>query len=117
MVGGIAALVAELVAVVFVGLLVAIVITLTDDLVAPLMYADRISLPAAWRIVWRISRHDPDTFIFYLVLRFAVSMGVGIAVLFVLFPLLMGLSSGARLQPQLFILAFRMVGLAWASIL
>ena len=107
------ALVAELVAVVFVGLLVAIVITLTDDLVAPLMYADRISLPAAWRIVWRISRHDRDTFVFYLALRFAVSLGVGIAALFVLFPLLMGLSSGALVIAAVVTLALRLVGLVW----
>ena len=68
-------LVTELVAVVFIGLLVAIIITLTDDLVAPLMYADRISLPAAWGIVWRILRRDPGTFLFYVALRFAVAIG------------------------------------------
>ena len=107
-------LVAELVAVVFIGLLVAITITLTDDLVAPLMYADRISLPAAWGIVWRISRHDRDTFIFYLALRFALSLGVSIAALFVLFPLLMGLSSGALVTAAVVTLALRAVGLMWA---
>jgi MFS family permease len=107
-------LVAELVAVVLIGLLVAILITLTDDLVAPLMYADRISPLAAWKIVWRIWRHDPDTFLFYIVLRFAVSMGISVAVLFVLFPVLMGLSSGALVTAALVILALRMVGLAWA---
>jgi hypothetical protein len=106
-------LVTELVAVVFIGLLVAILITLTDDLAAPLMYADRISLPAAWRIVWRVSRRDPGTLLFYVVLRFAVSMGISIAVLFVLFPALMGLSSGALVSAALVILALRVVGLAW----
>jgi len=107
-------LVTELVAVVLIGLMVAIIITLTDDLVAPLMYADRISLPAAWNIVWRISRRDPGTLLFYVALRFAVSMGVSIAVLFVLFPVLMGLSSGALVAAALVIFALRMVGLAWA---
>jgi hypothetical protein len=107
-------LMAELVAVVFIGLLVAIIITLTDDLAAPLMYADRVSLPAAWGIVWRISRRDPGTFLFYVVLRFALSMGISIVVLFVLFPVLMGLSSGALVTVALVILALRMVGLAWA---
>jgi hypothetical protein len=107
-------LVTELVAVVLIGLLVAIIITLTDDLVAPLMYADRSSLPAAWAIVWRISRRDPGTFLFYVVLRFAVSMGISIGALFVLFPILMGLSSGALVTTALVILALRMVGLAWA---
>jgi len=107
-------LVTDLVAVVLIGLLVAIIITLTDDLVAPLMYADRISLPAAWRIVWRISRRDPGTLLFYVVLRFALSMGISVAVLFVLFPVLMGLSSGALVAAALVTLTLRMVGLAWA---
>ena len=107
-------LVTELVAVVLIGLLVAILITLTDDLVVPLMYADRISLPAAWGIVWRISRRDPGTLLFYVVLRFAVSMGISIAVLIVLFPVLMGLSSGALVTAALVMFALRIVGLAWA---
>jgi hypothetical protein len=107
-------LVTELVAIVFIGMLVAILITLTDDLVAPLMYADRISLPAAWKIVWRIWRRDNGTFLFYIVLRFAVSMVIGIAVLFVLFPVLMGLSSGALVIAALINLALRLAGLVWA---
>jgi hypothetical protein len=107
-------LVTELLTVVFIGLLVAILITLTDDLVAPLMYADRISLPVAWGMVWRIWRRDPDSFLFYIVLRFAVSMGISIAVLIVLFPILMGLSSGALVTAALGILILRMVGLVWA---
>ncbi len=109
-----ALLVVELASVVILGLLVAIVIMLTDDLVAPLMYADRISLPAAWRMVWRVSRRDPGTFLFYVVLRFAVSMGIGVAVLFVLFPILMGLSSGALVTTALVIFTLRVVGLVWA---
>lgn len=107
-------LVAELVAVVVLGLLVAIIIMVTDDLVAPLMYADKISLPAAWRTVWRVSSRDPGTFLFYVVLRLAVSVGIGIAVLFVLFPVLMGLSSGALVSAALVILTLRALGLSWA---
>jgi MFS family permease len=107
-------LVTELIAIVFIGSLVAIIITLTDDLVAPLMYADRISLPAAWAIVWKISRRDPVAFLFYVVLRFAVSMGISVTVLLVLFPVLMGLSSGALITAALVTLALRIVGLAWA---
>lgn len=107
-------LVTELVAVVLMGILIAIVITLTDDLVAPLMYAERISLPLAWRIVGKMSRRDSGTFVFYLVLRFAVGMGISVATLFVLFPVLMGLSSGALVTAALGIFALRAVGLAWA---
>jgi hypothetical protein len=106
-------LVTDLVAVVGIGLLVAIFITLTDDLAAPLMYAERISLPAAWQIIWKTSRRDSGTFIFYVALRFAVGMGISIAVLFVLFPVLMGLSSGMLIMAALVVLALRVVGLAW----
>jgi hypothetical protein len=105
--------VTSLVAVVFIGLLVAVLITLTDDFAVPLMYADGISLPAAWRVVWRIYRRDPGAFYLYLFLRFALSMGIGIIVLFILFPVIMGVSSGALVTAALVILALRVVGLAW----
>lgn len=106
-------LVTELVAVVSIGLLIAIVIMLTDDLVAPLVYAEHISLPAAWRVLWMMVRRDSGSFSFYLVLRFAVGMGISVAVLIVLFPVLMGLSSGALVSAALVILALRVVGLVW----
>jgi hypothetical protein len=108
------ALVAELVAIVIIGLLVAIAITLTDDLAAPIMYAGGISLPAAWRIVWAAARHDRATFLFYLAMRFALSMGISVAALVILFPLLMGLSSAALVIAALSIFALRLVGMAWA---
>lgn len=107
-------LVAELVAVVLLGLLVAVVITLTDDLVSPVMYANRSSLPAAWRIVGKAARGDSATFLFYVVLRFAVSTAIGIAVLFVLFPVLMALSSTALLTMALGTFALHATGLIWS---
>ena len=103
-----------MVAVILVGLLVAVTIALTDNLVVPLIYAERISLPRAWGKVWRVIRRDPGTFLFYVVLRFAVSMVIGVGVLFFLFPVLMGVSSGAIIAAALVILALRLVGLAWA---
>ena len=107
-------LVTVLAAVILVGLLAAVAIALTDDLVVPLIYAERISLPKAWGKVWRIARRDPGTFLFYVVLRFAVSMVIGVGVLFFLFPILMGVSSGAIIAAALVILALRLVGFAWA---
>jgi hypothetical protein len=107
-------LVMALAGVVVVGLLVAVAITLTDDLVIPLIYAERISLPAAWGKVWQLARLDMGTFVFYVALRFVVSMGISVAVLFFLFPVLMGLSSGAIIAAALVILALRVVGFAWA---
>jgi hypothetical protein len=107
-------LVVELVAVVLIGLLVAVLITLTDDLVCPLMYADRISLLAAWKTVWKITRRDRGTLLVYVALRFAVSIGISVAVLIVLFPVLMGVSSAALVAAAVIVLALRLVGLAWA---
>ena len=107
-------LVTELMAVVGVGLLVAIIITLTDDLVAPLIYAEHISAPAAWGVVWKMARHDSGTFLAYIILRFAVGLGISVGALFVLFPVLMGLSSVALVTAAMAILALRVVGLAWA---
>jgi hypothetical protein len=106
-------LVATLTAVVLAGLLVAVVITLTDDLVVPLIYAERISLPAAWGKVWQVARRDPGMFLFYVALRIAVSIYIGLAVLFFLLPILLGLSSGALVAAALVLLALRLVGLAW----
>ena len=103
----------ELLTVVSVGLLLTITIMLTDDLVAPLVYAERISLPAAWRVFWVMARRDSGSFSIYLLFRLAVGMGISIAVLIVLFPVLMGLSSGALVIAALVILALRAVGLVW----
>lgn len=106
-------LVTELVAVVLLGLALAIAITVTDDLVAPVMYARHVSLPTAWKEVWGIARRDWGTFLFYVVMRFAASMGISIIALFILFPVLMGLSSGALVAAALVIFTLRAFGLAW----
>jgi hypothetical protein len=106
-------LMATLAAVVFVGLIVAVLITLTDDLVVPLMYAGRWSLPASWRQLAAKMRGEPGPFAIYLLLRFAVSVAVGVAVLLFLFPVLMGIFSGAIIAAALVVLALPLVGLVW----
>lgn len=88
-------LVSVLLADVVVGLVLALVITLTDDLVVPIMYAERLPLLAAWRKLWKALRADAGPFTVYILLRFSVAVGVGIAVLFLLFPVLVCLFSGA----------------------
>jgi hypothetical protein len=96
-----------------VGLTLALVITLTDDLAVPIMYAERLPLLATWRKLWRAMRAEAGTFTLYIVLRFVVSVGVGIAVLFVLFPALVILFSGAIISAALVVLTLRVVGVAW----
>ena len=106
-------LVAELVAVIGTGLLVAILITLTDDLVAPLIYSENISLLAAWKQTRWLAWREPGAFFTYVLIRFAIGMVISIGVLVILFPVLMGLSSLALLTAAVVLVTMRMVGLAW----
>ena len=98
---------------VLVGLAFALVITLTDDFAVPIMYAERICLLAGWRKLWRTMRAEAGAFTLYVVLRFVVSVGVGTAVLFVLFPTLVVLFSGAIIVAALVLLTLQVVGVAW----
>ncbi len=75
-------LVSVLGAVVVVGLIVALGITLTDDRVVPMMYAERLPLRAAWRKLWKSLRAEAGAFTVYVLLRFVVSVVVGGTVLF-----------------------------------
>jgi hypothetical protein len=99
--------------IVLLGLVVALLIMLTDDLVVPLMYADRSRLPAAWRELWQKMRHDPAAFAVYILLRFVLSVGVSVAVLLFLVPLLVGLFSGAIIVAAGVVLGLHWVGLTW----
>jgi hypothetical protein len=99
--------------IVLLGLAVALLITLTDDLVVPLMYADRLPLPSAWRELWHKMRLDPTSFAVYILLRFVLSVGVSVAVLLFLVPLLVGLFSGAVIVAAVVVLALHWVGLTW----
>ena len=106
-------LVAVLVVDVLVGLALAVVIVLTDDLAVPLMYSERFALSAAWRRLWRHLTAEPATFAVYVLVRFAVAVVTGMAVLFFLFPVLLGLFSGAIIGGALVVVTLHLVGLAW----
>lgn len=106
-------LIAGLAAVVLVGLGVALFITLTDDLAVPLMYAERVSFPAAWRQLGKRMRAEPGLFGLYLLLRFAATVAIGVGVLFFLFPVLVGAFSFAIIIAALVVLGLRVVGLGW----
>lgn len=106
-------LAAILASIVLVGLGVALLVMLTDDLVVPLMYAGRTSLARAWREVWRTMRAEPASFAVYLLLRLAVAVGIGIAVLLFLFPVLLSVFSGALIAAALLVLLLHALGLAW----
>jgi hypothetical protein len=96
------------------GLLITFLVILTDDLAVPLMYAERFSLPAAWRRLWICLRAEASTFAGYVLMRLAVSVGTGLAALFFLFPSLVGFFSGSVIVVVLFVGALRMVGVMWS---
>jgi hypothetical protein len=99
--------------IVLLGLAVALLIMLTDDLVVPLMYAERLALPSAWRELWQKMRHDPASFAVYILLRFALSVGVSVAVLLFLVPLLIGVFSGTIIVAATLVLGLHLMGLVW----
>jgi len=96
-----------------VGLVLMVIVTLTDDLVVPLMYAEQIPLGAAWRKLARCLHSEAGAFTLYVLLRFVVSLGVAVLVLLLLFPVLFSVFSGVMLAVGLVVLGLKMVGLAW----
>lgn len=98
---------------VLVGLAVALVIVLTDDFAVPIMYADRVPLVSAWRSLLPKLRGEPGPFAAYLFVRFAVAVGTSVATLLLLFPLLLGLFSGAIVAGALVVLALHFLGFLW----
>ncbi|HXJ94674.1 MAG TPA: hypothetical protein VMT20_17645 [Terriglobia bacterium] len=109
-----ALLVGVLVVDVLIGLVVALVIVLTDDLVVPIMYAENLMLPSAWAKLLPKLRAEPAAFAVYVLLRFAVSLATSVATLFLLFPLLLGLFSGAIISGALVVLALHFLGFFWS---
>ena len=95
------------------GLLITVLVILTDDLAIPLMYAERVSLPAAWRRLWACLRTEAGAFAGYVLMRLAVSVGTGLAALFFLFPSLVGFFSGSVIVVVLFVGALRLIGVIW----
>ncbi len=99
---------------VLLGLLIGLLVILTDDLAVPIMYAERVPLPTAWRKLWGSLRAEVATFAGYVLMRLAVSVGMGLAALFFLFPSLVGFFSGSIIVVALFVGALRVVGVMWA---
>lgn len=94
-------------------LLVALLVTLTDDLVVPVMYAERRTLATAWRKLWAVLRADTRAFAVYVLLRFGVSLLIGVLLLLFLFPSVLSLLSGALIAGTLVVALLGMVGLHW----
>lgn len=94
-------------------LLIVLLLTLTDDVVVPIMFAENLKLPSAWRKLWSALRRELGAFAVYLVLRFTVSLVVGAVLLLFLFPAVLSLFSGAAIGSALVVLAMRLVGLHW----
>mgnify|MGYP001591379713 CR=1 FL=1 len=99
---------------VLIAVLMGLAVTLTDDLVVPMIYAERRTLPSAWRELLVILKSDPGAFVLYLLLRFVMAVGLGIAVLFFLFPALLALFSGSVIDAVLVLMDLGLLGLQWA---
>jgi hypothetical protein len=100
--------------VVLVGALLALGITLTDDFVVPTMYADRAPLLHGWRELLRLMSREPATFGIYILVRIGLSVVSGALVLFLLFPMLLAILSGAMLAKAMGAFALSVLGLVWA---
>jgi hypothetical protein len=106
-------LAAILLADVAVGLAAGLVIVLTDDFVVPIMYAEQLPVFAAWRKLASKLKTEPGPFTAYVFIRFGVAVITSVAMLFLLFPLLVGLFSGAIITGTLVVLALHLLGLIW----
>ncbi len=96
-----------------IALVAGVIITLTDDFAVPIMYAEKLPLLAAWRKLAQILRAEPAAFLIYFLVRLVVSAAIGVAVLFLLFPALVALFSGAVVVGALVVLTLRLVGVVW----
>jgi len=109
-----AMLIAVLTVDVLIGLGVALIIVLTDDFVVPIMYAERVPLLAAWRKLRPKLQAEPGAFAIYVFLRFCVAVATSMVALFLLFPLLLGLFSGAIVTGALVVLGLHLLGFVWS---
>jgi len=107
------ALSGSLLVVTLLGLALAVAITLTDDLVVPMMYKKQLRLASAWRGLAGMIRREPETFAMYAILRFLISVVIGAAVLFCLFPILLGLLSSVIIVGALVAWGLGGLGLVW----
>lgn len=99
---------------VLIGLSVALVIVLTDDLVVPIMYAESLPLLAAWRKLGLRLRAEPWAFAVYVFLRVCVAIATMVVTISLLIPLLLGLFSGAIVTGALAVLGLHFLGYAWS---
>ncbi|MGH9432094.1 MAG: DUF7544 domain-containing protein [Terriglobia bacterium] len=98
---------------ILVGLTLAVVIILTDDLVAPIMYAERLTMLPAWKRLIEMGSREPWTFLTYLLWRFALSLALGVLVVFLVFSALLTLFSGAMITAASVVLTLHAWGMRW----
>lgn len=109
-----AILVAVLLVDVLIGLAVALLIVFTDDFVVPIMYAERLPLRPAWRKLMPALRAEAGAVAAYVFVRFSVAVATSVAALFLLFPLLLALFSGAIVTGALVVLGLHLIGFFWS---
>ena len=98
---------------VMVGVGLAVLITLTDDLVVPIMYAERLTVLPAWKRLIGMARRDALAFVTYLFWRLALSLALGVLVMLLVFSALLALFSGAIITVALVVLTLHAWGMKW----
>ncbi len=104
---------ATLVLDILVGLAMALVVTLTDDLIVPIMYAERLTVLPAWKRLMEMASREPWTFLTYLLWRFGLSLVLGVLVMFLVFSALLTLFSGAMIAAASVVLTLHAWGMRW----
>ncbi len=100
-------------AIILTATVVALAIMLTDDIVVPTMYAERIGLARAWGELLRWMSREPATFGLYILARIGLAVVTGAAVLVFFFPMLLAIFSGVLLAEGLGRFALGALGVAW----
>lgn len=98
---------------ILVGVALAVAVTLTDDLVVPIMYAERLTILPAWKRLIEMASREPWTFLTYLFWRFALSLVLGVLVVFLVFSALLTLFSGAVITAASVVLTLHAWGMKW----
>lgn len=77
---GVAGVLAALLLLIPYFLLGSLVAGLTNQLVVPVMIADDVGVLAGWRRLWGVLRAQPWQFLLYLLARWVLTLGIGLAV-------------------------------------
>jgi len=98
---------------ILVGVALAVLVTLTDDLVVPIMYAEKLTVLPAWKRLIKMASRDAGSFLIYLFWRLVLSLALGVLVMLLVFSALLALFSGAIITVASVVLTLHAWGMKW----